>query len=306
MDSISTIASSGGGPPSTVIPIRQAELGKTIGRRRVAVTKRMTLAYAAGIGADDACYLDDAREGGPVAPLSFLTSLEWQVMMAPDYLSAVGRDEATAYNGLVHAFQDSTFMRPVRPGDDLEVFGQIVEQRVTSAGTLVVCRITTLDRPTGQPVGVSWFGAMYRGTPLDGRPAVWAEGPRWPDRAAAVRQDGSTEIAIPRQLPHVYSECASIWNPIHTERAFALASGLPDIILHGTCTWAMALQRLAAALGRADDLPFRRFAARFSRMVIPGHPVLLEHSADIQDGASFVVRNHLGMPALTRGFACWR
>jgi len=306
MDSISTTAASGGGLPSAIIPIRQAELGKTIGRRRIAVTKRMTMAYAAGIGADDPCYLDDAREGGPVAPLSFLTSLEWQVMMAPDYLSAVGRDETTAYNGLVHAFQDSTFLRPVRPGDELEVFGQIVEQRATSAGTLVVCRITTLDQPTGQAVGVSWFGAMYRGTPLDGRPAVWASRPPPPDWLETVARGGSTEIAIPRRLPHVYSECASIWNPIHTERAFALASGLPDIILHGTCTWAMAMQRLAAAFGRADALPFRRFAARFSRMVIPGHPVLLEHSADSGDGASFVVRNHLGMPALTQGLACWR
>ena len=147
---------------------------------------------------------------------------------------------------------------------------------------------------------------MYRDTPLDGRAAVWAACPPPPDSAATVGRGGSIEMAIPRSLPHVYSECASIWNPIHTERAFALASGLPDIILHGTCTWAMAMQRLAAACGRTGVLPFRRFAARFSRMVIPGHPVLLEHSADFGDGASFVVRNHLGMPALTQGVACWR
>ena len=40
---------------------------------------------------------------------------------------------------------------------------------------------------------------------------------------------------------HLYSECARIWNPIHTDRAAALAAGLPDIILHGTATLAKAV-----------------------------------------------------------------
>jgi acyl dehydratase len=46
-------------------------------------------------------------------------------------------------------------------------------------------------------------------------------------------------IPIPKQMPHVHSECAGVWNPIHTERAVALAAGLPDIILHDTATWAL-------------------------------------------------------------------
>src|SRR4029077_6419959 len=53
----------------------------------------------------------------------------------------------------------------------------------------------------------------------------------------------STEVAISPTLAHVYTECARIWNPIHTDRAVARAAGLPDIILHGTATLALAVSR---------------------------------------------------------------
>jgi acyl dehydratase len=102
---------------------------------------------------------------------------------------------------------------------------------------------------------------------------------------------------------HVYTECAAIWNPIHTERAYALASGLPDIILHGSCTWAMALQRLAADHAPKSPLPFRRFAARFSGMVVPGRSIVLEASPPKDGRIAFALRNAEGQLALSHGVA---
>jgi acyl dehydratase len=286
-------------------PIRADRVGAIVGRRVVEVSTRMTTAYAAGIGALDEIYLDDARPEGVVAPLSYIVALEWPVLVAPDYLEAIGRDAVTVYEGLVHAFQDSAFARPVRPGMKLEVCGRITEISPTPAGTLVVCKVRTVELPGGDLVGESWFGSLFRLTPSDGLPATLEHRPLLRARADLPEHEDKvrTYIDIPRGLPHVYTECAQIWNPIHTERAYALASGLPDIILHGTCTWAIAMQRLAAVYRPRHTLPFRRFAARFSRMVIPGTNATLEHAKPRDGSVSFVVRNAEGELALTHALA---
>jgi acyl dehydratase len=283
-------------------PIPAAAAGADMGRRTVQITKRMTMAYAAGIGAvDDSC-LDDVRPGGVVAPLSYSASLEWPMMIAPSYLAAIGRDSATVYDGLVHAFQDSRFFRPVRPGMSLEVVGRVTGVKTTPAGALVVCKIVTTDRQTGAPVTESWFGSMFRTTAVESDDIV-SEAPP----ALRMRPEVSGEsverlpIDVPKGMAHVYTECADIWNPIHTEREFALASGLPDIILHGTCTLALAMQRLAARLRPDSEHPFLRVGTRFSRMVVPGAPISLEFDPTDEDGVAFDVRNSAGELALTHG-----
>lgn len=284
-------------------PIKAAAIGTEMGTRRIEITKRMTMAYAAGIGAVDDAYLDDDRPGGIVAPLSYSVSLEWPMMMLPGYLAAIGRDETTVYEGLVHAFQDSRFVNPVRPGMSLEITGQVTGVQATSAGALVTCRILTVDRRTGALVTESWFGSMFRKTAIDGQPDMIRRPPEL--RRSPGLESGSERIAIdiPKGLAHVYTECADIWNPIHTEREFALRTGLPDIILHGTCTWALAMQRLARLLRPGSDQPFRRFATRFSRMVIPGKPVTFEFAPISDRLVAFDVRNAEGELALTHGLA---
>lgn len=285
-------------------PIAARGIGRRFGGYTVEVTPRMTLAYAAGIGATEGIYLDDATPEGVVAPLPFIVSLEWPVMMSPEYLAAIGRDRGTAFRSLVHAFQDSTFHRPVRPGDQLKTHGRITEISTTPAGALVVCRITTVDATTGEHVAESWFGAMYRHTPIDGSDGCSESRPPLRSQRAVEQADReSQELDIPRALPHVYTECAQIWNPIHTERRAARADGLPDIILHGTCIWAMALQQLVARYRPGSVFPLSRFAARFSRPVIPGQRVTVEHRLGTANRVHFAVRNAAGELALTQGIA---
>ena len=86
------------------------------------------------------------------------------------------------------------------------------------------------------------------------------------------------EIFVSREMPHVYTECARIWNPIHTEREVALRAGLPDIILHGTATWALAGRELLSAYGDRDPARLKRLYGRFTAMVIPGTSIVVEHA----------------------------
>ena len=67
---------------------------------------------------------------------------------------------------------------------------------------------------------------------------------------------------------HVYTECARIWNPIHTDIAVARGGRAARLILHGTATLALAVSRVRRAR------PRRRPRARER-----GHRPLHRHGA---------------------------
>jgi len=74
-------------------------------------------------------------------------------------------------------------------------------------------------------------------------------------------------VDISATAAHVYTECARIWNPIHTDTAVARAAGLPGIILHGTASLALAVSAVAELAGIADPAAVKRIVGRFSAMV---------------------------------------
>ena len=90
-----------------------------------------------------------------------------------------------------------------------------------------------------------------------------------PADAGGRARAGPSEVGIVRaSAAHVYTECARIWNPIHTDVAVARAAGLPGLILHGTATLALAVSRVVARdLRRATPARVREIAVRFTGMV---------------------------------------
>ena len=138
----------------------------------------------------------------------------------------------------------------------------------------------------------------------EGKDCVIEEAPEWRDDT--VMGDWTeTVIPISRELPHVYTECADIWNPIHTERAAALAAGLPDIILHGTCTWALAVREIVADRLGGDPEGLERFSGRFTGMVLPGTDIIVRHAAT-NKGARYEVIAADGSIAISDGRALFR
>jgi acyl dehydratase len=125
--------------------------------------------------------------------------------------------------------------------------------------------------------------------------------PAWP----AAGDDGnlaSHVLAVAANSAHVYTECARIWNPIHTDRAHALAAGLPDIILHGTATLALAVSRLVQS--ELDDAPGRvtRIGGRFSGMVLMPSLLGLKLESHMPGLIRFRVVAANGRDAIRRGF----
>lgn len=86
-------------------------------------------------------------------------------------------------------------------------------------------------------------------------------------RKVSSAEAWSTEVPIAPTLAHVYTECARIWNPIHTDRAVALDAGLPDIILHGTATLALAISQALLRHERGPAAVVRGVGCRFGAMV---------------------------------------
>ena len=109
------------------------------------------------------------------------------------------------------------------------------------------------------------------------------------------------QISISAQLGHVYTECARIWNPIHTDIAVARKAGLPGLILHGTATLALAVSRVVARELDGDPGRVRGVAARFTGMV-PMPSVVTVRGYEAVGGAfPFDVVDAAGRPVLGRG-----
>ena len=108
-------------------------------------------------------------------------------------------------------------------------------------------------------------------------------------------------VPIAPTLAHVYTECARIWNPIHTDTAVAHAAGLPGPILHGTATLALAVSRVVARDLDGEPGRVREIAARFTGMVPPGSRLVIRGRGGAGGAFAFDAVGVDGRPVLGEG-----
>jgi acyl dehydratase len=269
------------------------------------IDARWTMAYAATLGDHRPEYFDTTRPGGVVAHPLFGVCPEWPVIVASREASeAFGVTTEEIITG-VHASHDVTIHRLVRPGDVLTTSLRIVGLVARPPGAMSLTRLETVDED-GQPVCTTTQAGIYLGVAAEGADRPDPEPP--PPIEGGQRQGEPAVVAVPvaAGAAHTYTECARIWNPIHTDRAVARRAGLPDIILHGTANLAHGINAVIdrAADGRPDLV--RRVACRFAAMVPlpstlhirvwPANP-----TADGRATVPFEVLNDAGQPAVKDG-----
>jgi acyl dehydratase len=146
---------------------------------------------------------------------------------------------------------------------------------------------------------------LFRGVEVVGGDRIDGDDPELP---ASLEEQPAAEIEIPvaEGAAHVYTECARIWNPIHTDAAVAARAGLPAIILHGTATLALAVSRVVdhEFEGRADAVG--RIAGRFGAMVQMPSTLLLQIFPPRAGVVRFAVANDRGERALRDGLVALR
>ena len=269
--------------------------------RVVELSRRDLLSFAAGIDLPWPTAFDDKRDGGLIGFPTYCASLEFNAFQGglADGAS-LGLTPAERLRG-VHAGQDTSFHAPFRPGDRLSTGGAIVAVRQTRVGVLVTVLAETRRR-SGEPIATSWVSQIYRDVALAGPDREAKAAPPTPVRSRD-RLARRTEIAVTRAMPHVYAECAAIWNPIHSERTVAIAAGLPEIILQGTATWSFACREVVDAFCDGDPTKLARVGCRFSGMAAPGEVLMIEVYEPHGDVVAFEVARQDGAPVLTGGFA---
>jgi len=232
--------------------------GATAGPRPHTLEARWLAAYAAGLGESDPRFYDPTAPGGPIVHPLFPVCYEWPLAVE---LRERAIGAAVASLG-VHLIHDLALHRPPRAGERVVTTARVTDVMPHRAGTLVVVEFATVDA-AGDPVSTTRYGSLYRGVTLDGAAAA-APPPRPPAPAAPVWQE---PVAIAAGAAHVYTECARIWNPIHTDPAAARAAGLPAIVLHGTATLALAVSRVVARDLGGEASAVRGVRARFTGLV---------------------------------------
>jgi len=247
--------------PVVARSIPAASVGAGVAPMTHTIDARWLMAYAAGLGETDARYFDTLAAAGPLAHPLFAVCYEWPV--------AVALREATIASELhpfgVHATHHLIVHRAPRAGDELRTTARVVSVEPRRAGTLVVSRFETVDAD-GRPVTTTDYGSVYRGVAVDGAVASSAGGSP-PASAPSASPRWSDVVSVDVNAARVYTECARIWNPIHTDVAVARGAGLADPILHGTATLALCVSRLLARdLGGAAER-VREIRARFTGMV---------------------------------------
>jgi acyl dehydratase len=285
------------------MPINASAVGKPLNERHLEVSKRSLLAYSAVMGDTSAAFFDDARPEGIVALPQYCVALEWPLASAAETAASLGLAAGEA-KAVIHLRQDSKFHSLVRPGDPLSIASTLTAVKSTAKGAIVRSRTDTANTSSGESVVTTHSDALFMGVAVNGDDVSTTESSSQP-REDMPSSSERTTLHIARELPHLYTECAQIWNPIHTERAAALAAGLPDIILHGTATWALAGREIAKHYAHGDASRLRRLAGEFSAMVIPGKDIVIEHARSAADAnvVLFAVRNHEGDLAIQNGIA---
>lgn len=273
--------------------------------RTYEITARMAQAYAAGVGDWNPRYFNDDSPDGILAPPCLVYRLQWNARDMPG--APMGTAPPTRH---VHASTDLRFERPIRAGDIITVQGKRIVVAQRPPGVYVVTRYEMRD-VSGAVVATMDDGAIARGARIDGVDVALADTPPLPHATGQETGGWSVTVGIAREAPHVYTECADIWNPIHTERRVALAAGLPDIILQGSATMAIAARELVNRIASSDPSRLARLAGQFRAMVIPGEEIRIVCSGVSGDeqgerAAFFEVLNAKGEPAVKSGVAAFR
>jgi acyl dehydratase len=277
--------------------------GGDLGHRTVAttfeVTPRRIQAFAAGIRDHNPVYFDDTRTDGLVGHPGLAFSFQWNSRRTPDRQP----NPRSARYG-VHAWTDLRLERPFLEGDVITSQGANAGFEQVRPGVLTLSRYTMTDS-SGELVADLDIGSIVRGATLEG-PHAPPELTPLPEVEPAGEPIWERDIEIPPDAAHAFTECADIYNPIHTERRIALAAGLPDIILHGSATQAIAISALVDGSLDGDPARVRRFYAQNRAMVLMDTRITVrclgEHQLD--DGTvafAFDVLTEDGAPALARG-----
>ena len=271
-------------------------VGQEVGSIDVRVDARWLMAYAAGVP-DARPELFDTTTALVVHPL-FPVAPEWELIITHRTASS-SMTRAEVLSG-VHSAHDVIVERPIVPGETVRLSARVAAVDRRRSG----CTQDLLLVATDADGGVVWrtlFTSFFRGVALEGEPTAIDVGwPSLPEGAPAAEPIAQRTSHVRAVDAHVYTECARIWNPIHTDLAVARSVGLAAPILHGTATLARGVS-IATELAGWALADVGRVAAGFTSMVDLDTTITIRLIDATTDALRFDVLTHEGRSAVTGG-----
>jgi acyl dehydratase len=247
------------------MPIDSSLVGTKVGSIASEIDARWTMAFAASVGDFLPCYLNTGRGGGIVGHPMFPVCFEWLAASSIRHRVRASLSQEEALRG-VHATHHTIIHRLVHPPEHLVTTAQLIAIQRRKPGAYELAKFDTVDDKKA-PVCTTYYGSLYRDVEVTGpdRTADLPPLPGMTELASAPRHE--IRIPIGAGAAHVYTECARIWNPIHTDIAVAAKAGLPGLILHGTATLAIAVSRIVEIEAGGEAERVGQIYGRFGAMV---------------------------------------
>lgn len=267
------------------------------------LSARRIMAYAAAIGDTNEAYFDDLRGDGLSVHPAICFSLQWNARFLLDRKINM---QSAPFG--VHAETDLRIFQPFRQGEAITTQGRLVARRQIVPGVYSVDRYR-MTNGDGQLVAELDYNGIIRGATLSGDDVELEPDVAKPVcREMAAEALWSKEIYIPAHAGQQYTECADIYNPIHTEPSVAKAAGLPGVILHGSATKAHALTQIINECFDGDARRIRRLCGQLRGMVLMNSTIRVDCMAIQETGGErqvfYRVVNDQNQNAIANGIVC--
>ena len=294
------------GPETGPGTLSAREVGTHTVANTTLLDERLVMAYATSINDQNEAYFDDTRPGGLNVHPGIVFSLQWNSRFRPGQPVNM---RAAPYG--VHAHTDLSIVRPFSCGEAITTQGRLIARQQIPPGVYSVERYTMRDAK-GDVIAILDYNGITRGATLEGDNVRIDDDV--PEPAFEPTSEGEPDwidhIHVPRHAGQQYTECARIYNPIHTERSVALAAGLPDIILHGSATKAMALSSVIQHCFEGDARRITRLSGQLRAMVLMNTDIrVVCHQVsddETERKIRFSVLNQDSKPAIANGFVVGR
>ena len=283
--------------------ISVTEVGSYTVAKTTQLTARKVMAYAASINDTNEAYFDDLRQGGLRIHPAICFSLQWNARFLIDRAINL---QAAPFG--VHAETDLRIYQPFKLNEAITTQGRLVSRKQIGPGVYSVDRYR-LTNDDGQLLAELDYNGIIRGGELDGDDIELEPDIETPICERLPNQPvWSEDIYIGVHAGQQYTECADIFNPIHTEPSVAKRAGLPGVILHGSATKAHALTQVINHCFGGDASRVRRLCGQLRGMVFMDSTISVQCMAiqQVQNEKQvfFRVLNDAGQAAIANGVVC--
>ena len=172
---------------------------------------------------------------------------------------------------LLHGEQDIQIHKPIPTAQKLKISGSIPEIYDKGKAALVILESTAKDE-TGEDLFTNRFSLFIRGEGGFGGDSGPKAGNQAPDRAP----DGAVETTTLPQQALLY-RLSGDKNPLHADPDFAKMAGFDQPIIHGLCSYGIALKAVVDDALDGDTDKVARYQARFAGVAFPGETYITSY-----------------------------